>query len=97
MVVEVEPDDELDDELDEVELLDCDELVEEVDAELPVADEVVVPPVLPEEVVEGVSDGVVIWACGGTTKRMSVSILRNTARTRRASLISSCPAIVMRR
>ncbi len=100
VVVEVE----LDVELDELELLDCDELVCDVDAALVVVDAlVVVPPLLPEAVVdvddvlEGVSDGVVIWACGGTTERMSVSIFRNTARTSRASLTSSCPATVIRR
>jgi hypothetical protein len=99
VVVEVELEVELDVELDELELLDCD-----VDAALVVVDAlVVVPPLLPEAVVdvddvlEGVSDGVVICACGGTTERMSVSIFRNTARTSRASLTSSCPATVIRR
>jgi len=82
--------DELDDELDELELLD--EL--DVDEELVVLDEAVVPPLDPPE---GVSEGAVTWDCGGTTERMSVSIFRNTARTSRASLSSSCPATVMRR
>jgi hypothetical protein len=93
-VFEVVPVDELDDELDELELLD--EL--DVDEELVVLDEVVVPPLDPvEDAPDGVSEGEVTWDCGGTTERMSVSIFRNTARTSRASLSSSCPATVMRR
>jgi hypothetical protein len=93
-VFEVVPVDELDDELDELELLD--EL--DVDEELVVLDEVVVPPLEPvEDPPDGVSEGAVTWDCGGTTERMSVSIFRNTARTSRASLSSSCPATVMRR
>jgi hypothetical protein len=91
-VVPVELDEELD-ELDEDEL-DEEELEDEFEDELEL---LAAPVVVPDELPEDVSDGVVTCDCGGTMDRMSVSIFRSTARTRRASLTSSWPANVIRR
>ncbi len=77
-----------------LELLEDEELPDVVEAVL-VDDEPVVPLEPPD--VEDELGATASFAWGGTTARMSISILRRMARTRRASVISSCPVVVIRR